>query len=181
MEPRYVVEEPAMPTLSRKHLLEIAASFGAFAATGSTALAAGATAAAQGVAGAWALERFDVTEPGRPTVPRFGPNPAGYLIYTPSGRMSAILSGSHRPKFDSMAVTPSAECQGQNLVEFLAYAGTYDVRGDRVFHHVDCSVFTDLVGKTLERQFTIDGDTLTIRTITAGMWGNASMLVWKRA
>lgn len=167
-------------TLSRKNLLEIAASFGAFAALGGAADAAPA-AVAQGVPGAWKLESFDVVEPGKPNKPRFGNAPLGYLIYTPSGKVSAILAAVQRPKFDSANVTAEAECQGQMLADFLAYAGSYEVRGDRVFHHVEVSVFTDLIGKTLERQFTIAGDTLTIRTITAGMWGNNSILVWKRA
>jgi hypothetical protein len=166
-------------SLSRKSLLEVAASFGLFAATGGAAAAA--TATTQGVAGAWKLESFDMLEPGQAPKPRFGANPVGYLIYTPSGRVSAILAGVHRPKFESTSVTASSESQGQLLADFLAYAGTYEVRGDRVFHHVEVSVFTNLIGTTLERQFKLEGDTLTIRTITPGMWGNASVLVWKRA
>jgi len=169
-----------MANISRRSLLGAAASFGIVAAT-MRASADAAEPVAQGVLGAWKLETFDVVEPGQPRKPRFGVNPAGYLIYTPDGRVSATLSGVHRPKFDSAAITPSAECQGQMLADFLAYAGRYEVKGDRVFHHVEVSVFTDLVGTTLERQFAITGDTLTIRTITSGMWGNNSILVWKRA
>jgi hypothetical protein len=170
-------------SLSRKALLEVAASFGAFAALGVSAEAATATAApaAAAVVGAWKLEIFDVVAPDGSRTPRFGPSPLGYLIYTPSGRVSAILAGSHRTPFEQKTVTVTSESKGQMLEDFLAYAGTFDVKGDRVFHHVDVSVFTDLIGTTLERQFNIEGDTLTIRTITAGMWGNDSILVWKRA
>ncbi|MGB8965709.1 MAG: lipocalin-like domain-containing protein [Candidatus Cybelea sp.] len=64
---------------------------------------------------------------------------------------------------------------------FLAYARRYEVRGDRVFHHVEVSVFTNLVGTTLERQFKLAGDTLTIRTLPPEIWGNSNLLVWKRA
>jgi hypothetical protein len=141
---------------------------------------AGAQAAPAGVAGAWKLHSFDIVEPGKPVTPRFGADPVGYLIYTPDGHVSATLSGIKRPTFSSKAIVPEAECQGQMLADFLCYAGTYDVKGDRVFHHVEVSVFTDLVGQTLEREFKIDGDTLTIRTITGGMWGTNSILVWKR-
>lgn len=172
-------------TLSRKNVLQLAASFGMLAASaGAAEIATGrparaASAPSAGVTGAWSLERFDVIEPGKAATPRFGVDPVGYLIYTPSGRMSAILSGIHRPPFESTKVS-AVEGKGQTLTDFLAYAGTYDIRGDRVFHHVEVSVFTNLVGTTLERQFTIDGDRLTIRTITPGMWGDASTLVWKR-
>jgi hypothetical protein len=43
------------------------------------------------------------------------------------------------------------------------------------------SVFTNLVGTTLERQFNLVGDTLTIRTLPPEIWGNSNLLVWKRA
>ena len=166
-------------SLSRKNLLEAAASFGLLAAMGARAEAAVAT--GTGVTGAWRLETFDVVEAGKPPRPRFGIDPVGYLLYTPSGRMSAVLSGVKRPAFESTTAKPDAESRGQMLADFLAYAGTYEIRGDRVFHHVEVSVFTNLVGTTLERKFRLEGDTLTIRTITPGMWGDDSVLVWKRA
>ncbi len=162
--------------LSRRNLLTAAASFGVAAATASIA-----DAAASPVLGAWKLESFDVVIPDKSRKPRFGPNPVGYLIYTPSGRMSATLSGIHRPKFEPIAETAGSKACAEQLTDFLAYAGTYEIRGNRVFHHLDVSVFTDLVGKTLEREFHLAGDTLTIRTITPGMWGDNSILVWKRA
>jgi hypothetical protein len=164
--------------ISRKRLLGIAGSLGVFAAIGAPA-DAGVTAAS--VLGAWRLETFDVVEAGKSPRPRFGNNPVGYLMYTPSGKMSATLSGIHRPPFVSTAVTPDVESKGQMLSDFLSYAGTYEIKGDRVFHHVEVSVFTNIVGTTLERQFKLEGDTLTIRTITPGMWGDNSILVWKRA
>jgi Lipocalin-like domain len=55
------------------------------------------------------------------------------------------------------------------------------VRGDHVFHHVEVSVFTNLMGTTLERKFTLEGDTLTIRTLPPEIWGSSNVLVWKRA
>ncbi|MBV8491200.1 MAG: lipocalin-like domain-containing protein [Candidatus Eremiobacteraeota bacterium] len=163
-------------TISRKALLGGVASLGAAASAETLSRAAGAGSSA--VLGAWKLESFDVVEKDGTTKPRFGNNPVGYLIYTPSGRMSATLSGVKRPKFEPAAESSSA-CAEQ-LTDFLSYAGTYDIHGDRVFHRVEVSVFTNLVGTTLERKFVIAGDTLTIRTITPGMWGSDSILVWKR-
>ncbi|MGB6739645.1 MAG: lipocalin-like domain-containing protein, partial [Candidatus Cybelea sp.] len=71
--------------------------------------------------------------------------------------------------------------RSESLLNFLAYAGRYEVRGDRVFHHVEVSVFTNLIRTTLERQFKISGDTLTIRTLPPEIWGSSNVLVWKRA
>jgi Lipocalin-like domain len=160
-------------TVSRKALLFGGAAFGA-----ASAVAIATPAGAAAVVGAWSLETFDIVERDGTTRPRFGKNPVGYLIYSTSGRMSATLSGVHRP-----ALEPSGEASSsckESLTDFLSYAGTYEIRGDRVFHHVQLSVFTNLVGTTLERQFTLAGDTLRIKTITPGMWGDNSVLVWER-
>jgi hypothetical protein len=37
------------------------------------------------------------------------------------------------------------------------------------------------MGTTLERQFKIEGDVLTIRTAPPEIWGSSNLLVWKRA
>jgi|GEM_PF-1058628 hypothetical protein len=172
------VRPPQRRSLSRKGLLEAAASFGLLAAIGSVP----ATARSEGVVGAWNLVSFDVDEGKGAEKPRFGPDPVGYLIYSADARMAAVLAGTHRPELRSPAGTASSEEQRtQALVSFLAYAGRYEIRGDRVFHHVEVSVFTDLIGKTLERQFKITGDTLTIRTLPPEIWGSSNLLVWRRA
>ena len=162
--------------LSRKNLFGTATALGAAAVLGGVA----ARAADLPVVGAWKLVSFEVDEPnGRK--PRFGPHPAGYLTYTSSGKVSAVLSGLDRAALRS-PVGPSAQASCvQSVADFLAYAGSYEVRGDRVFHHVEVSVFTTLIGTTLERQFTIQGDTLTIKTLPPEIWGGSNVLVWKRA
>jgi hypothetical protein len=170
---------PQLRTVSRKGVLELAASFGLIAGLGA---APAATATRRGVVGAWSLVSFDVDEGKGVVKPRFGPNPAGYLIYSADARMAAVLAGTHRPELKSPSATSASEdLRAEALQNFLAYAGRYEVRGDRAFHHVEVSVFTNLVGTTLERQFNLVGDTLTIRTLPPEIWGNSNLLVWKRA
>lgn len=160
-------------------MLEATASFGLFAAL------AGVAARAEtrtGIVGAWSLVRFDVDEGKGREQPRFGPDPVGYLIYSADARMAAVLSGIHRPQLSSpLGSSASEEQRTESLRNFLSYAGRYEVKGDRVFHHVEVSVFTNLVGTTLERQFSMAGDTLTIRTLPPEIWGSSNVLVWKRA
>jgi Lipocalin-like domain len=179
----YDVTQTARPQLhavSRKGVLEIAASFGLLAALGNVPAVTKA-ATNEGVVGAWSLVSFDVDEGQGGERPRFGPDPVGYLIYSADARMAAVLAGSHRPELKSPKGTAESEAQRtESLLNFLAYAGRYEVRGDRVFHHVEVSVFTNLVGTTLERQFKIEGDTLTIRTLPPEIWGSSNVLVWKR-
>lgn len=167
-------------SVSRKNLLEVAASFGLLAAAGN--VPAARAAGREGIVGAWSLVSFDVDEGKGKEKPRFGPDPVGYLIYSADARMAAVLAGTHRPALGSPSGTAqSEESRSQALLNFLAYAGRYEVRGDRVFHHVEVSVFTNLMGTTLERQFALNGDTLTIRTLPPEIWNSSNVLVWKRA
>ncbi|MFY9710739.1 MAG: lipocalin-like domain-containing protein [Candidatus Cybelea sp.] len=160
-------------------MLELAASFGLLATLGG---APASTVVREGVVGAWGLVTFDVDERTGSRKPRFGPDPIGYLIYSADMRMAAVLAGTHRPELKSPSGSAASEAQrSESLLNFLAYAGRYEVRGDRVFHHVEVSVFTNLIRTTLERQFKISGDTLTIRTLPPEIWGSSNVLVWKRA
>jgi hypothetical protein len=165
-------------SVSRKGVLQLAASFGLLAAVRNVAPAA----AAEGIVGAWSLVSFNVDEGKSAAKPRFGPDPVGYLIYSADARMAAVLAGTHRPELKSPSGTAASEGnRSEALLNSLAYAGRYEVRGDRVFHHVEVSIFTDLMGTTLERQFRLQGDTLTIRTLPPEIWGTSNVLVWKRA
>jgi len=167
-------------SISRRDVLELAASFGLLATVGS--VPAAGTAVAQGIVGAWSLVSFNVDEGKGAEKPRFGADPVGYLIYSADARMAAVLAGTHRPYLNAPSGAAASEAdRTEALLNFLAYAGRYDVRGDRVFHHVEVAVFTNLIGVTLERQFKIDGDRLTIRTLPPEIWGSSNVLVWKRA
>lgn len=168
--------------VSRRHLLQTAAYAGLGAATLGLARAADAPAnPASAILGAWQLETFVIDAAGGVEKPRFGPHPVGYLIYTPSGRMSAVLMAAHREKLSAPdGGTSSRNELVDSLAEFLSYAGRYEIRGNHVFHHVEVSVFTNLVGTTLERAFTLSGDLLTIRTLPPEIWGTANRLTWRR-
>jgi len=163
--------------LSRKQALAALACAGLTPLAETNAFAASEKA----VVGAWKLETFDVIEKGA-LKPRYGENPVGYLMYSASGRVSAVLSALHRaeltPPPNSIAAS-DLHCI-ESIRPFLAYAGRYRISGNRVFHTVETSVFTNLVGTTLEREFSIQGDTLTIRTLPPEIWGSANILTWRR-
>lgn len=162
--------------ISRKLLLGGIATAGLAAVVPSIAKAATA-----GVIGAWSLESFVERIADGEFKPRFGPNPVGYLIYTASGRVSATLSAAHRPPFLSPDAATSTNAERQEAVHnFLAYAGRYEVFSDHVLHHVETSIFTNLVGTTLKRGYELEGDSLTIHTLPPYIWGTESRLVWRR-
>ena len=57
---------------------------------------------------------------------------------------------------------------------YVAYAGTFEVKGDQVIHHVQISLIPDWVGTDLVRQAKLDGDLLTLRL------PEDEDLVWRR-
>jgi hypothetical protein len=107
-----------------------------------------------------------------------GEHPKGYLIYTPQGRMMALIVHEARsaPKVDEDRI---------NLHKYMyAYSGRYTVENQKVVHHVDISWNESWTGTDLVRVFELEGDKLTIKTAPTKnqITGTeaTSVLVWER-
>ena len=136
----------------RRQLLQVAGA--AVAALGVNASSWGAE---PNLVGNWKLVSFVSEElaTGKKTAV-LGEHPKGYLIYTPQGRMSALLVHETRspPKVDEDRI---------NLHKYMfAYSGRYTVEGDKVVHHVDVSWNESWTGTDQVRYFKLEGDSLTI-------------------
>lgn len=93
---------------------------------------------------------------------QFDEHPEGYLGYGADGRMYAIIVAGERVKPRELA---STDAEALKLYRSMgAYAGTYAVEGSKVVHHVDISWNDAWTGTDQVRFFTLDGDTLTIRS-----------------
>jgi len=93
----------------------------------------------------------------------FGEHPNGYLSYSSDGRMSEIVVADNRVKPHGVAPTDEEAVKLQRTM--LAYAGTYTLDAEKVFHHVDISsneATTALSDVVLF--YKLDGNTLTITT-----------------
>jgi len=125
----------------------------------------------------------------------FGPHPAGVLQYGADGRMSVIFL---RPDRTRLGVPGERMAEANGLMSrpwrlafhgrmvlamaryakaatgFMAYAGTFEVTGDTIFHHVDLALVPDDIGETLVRGASLDGSVLTL-TVPSG-----DMLLWER-
>lgn len=90
-----------------------------------------------------------------------GKSPTGYLIFTPEGRMMAVIEGEGRkpPKTD--------EDRLQLLRTMIAYSGMYKIEGNKFITHVDVSWNPAWNGTDQERYFKIEGDRLVITTAWA--------------
>jgi hypothetical protein len=150
-------------------------------------LPAKASAAAQSAAarlvGAWRLvsatERMaDGTE--RPD-PNVGAQGRGYIVYTATGQVCAMLGNSQRPRW---AVAKPTAAEASAITEnMVAYCGTYSVdeAGGFVVHHVEIDLSPNLTGTDRKRFFTITGDRLVLRAAPPLPEGvQALTITWER-
>lgn len=134
--------------------------------------------------GTWALKAYtsEVLATGEKRYP-LGEHPTGFLTYGPDCRMQAILLRGSRSA--PAAATPTDAERIQLYDGLMAYAGAYAIDGDRVSHKIDASWNQAWTGTTLVRQFKIEGDTLTVKTMPAANPFDArdttvGVLVWTK-
>ncbi|GAC1695663.1 MAG: hypothetical protein PVS2B3_06440 [Steroidobacteraceae bacterium] len=116
--------------------------------------------------------------------------PTGVLIYDRFGHVAAQLS---RPGRTVEALAD--ECRAaekvkgtrdtaQTILGYDAYFGTFtvDAKAGVVTHHLESALFPGDVGKDIKRNFSVSGDTLTIkfRTTIADGTPVVRTLLWKR-
>jgi len=85
--------------------------------------------------GIWRVTSLKLQIVGDDSPPRdvFGSNPKGYLIFTPEGRMAAVISAADRKP-------PATDADNIALMKsVIAYTGKYTVEGDRWVTKVDVS------------------------------------------
>jgi hypothetical protein len=93
----------------------------------------------------------------------WGPEPQGYINYSPDGRVMVINVGSARKK--PTGAKPTREEAADLFESMLAYAGTYTVEGDRVTHHIDVSWNESWTGTKQERIARFEGDRVHLSTL----------------
>ena len=109
--------------------------------------------------GTWKLISFDIEyqESGE-RQSLFGANPKGYAIFTPEGRMMALITSAGRKP--GKAIEEKAEL----LRTMMAYTGIYRLDGDRIVTKIDISWNEEWTGGDQERYFRFNGDQLDIVT-----------------
>ena len=113
--------------------------------------------------GTWKLKSFvrEIAGTGE-RYNQLGEHPEGFLGYSSDGRMYSILVAGDRIKPQQEA--PTDEERIKLHKSMIAYAGTYTIDGGKVVHHVDISWNGARTGSDQVRFYTLEGNTLTIKT-----------------
>lgn len=134
--------------------------------------------------GTWALQAYtsEVVATGEKRYP-LGEHPSGFLTYSSDCRMQAILLRGQRT---APVTAPPTDAERVRLYDgLMAYAGDYSIDGNTVRHKIDASWNQVWTGTTQVRQFTIEGETLTVKTMPAANPFDArettvGVLVWTK-
>ncbi len=95
--------------------------------------------------------------------PLYGPNGAGYLMYSSTGRMCVILTNPDRPRWRSED-DPTPEELKSAIDGFIAYYGSYEVNETEGFvvHHIEAHLVPNWIGTEQRRYFALSEDRLTL-------------------
>ena len=134
--------------------------------------------------GVWDLLSLELLAEGGPPLRPLGDAPAGRLIYTPDGHVSATISGRGRPPWaaaDPLAGTVD-EMVGAAKT-WTSYVGRWRLESEEVVHEVDLSFFPNWEGQAQRRKWAVDGDQLFISAPPMLVGGTLRVLrlTWRRS
>lgn len=102
--------------------------------------------------GTWKLMDWTVELEGGRVIKPFRGNATGLLTYTDEGRMVASLMRTDREPIGTRSFAEAKALERASAAAgYLSYAGSFEILGDLVHHHVELSLFPDWVGGTQVR------------------------------
>ncbi len=110
---------------------------------------------------------------------------ASQIMYTADGYMAVVNAPIERTRVKETAprmdldATSAAE-RAEAAIGVVAYAGTFEVTGEEVRHHLFTAINPNRVGDTQRRHITLKGDDLTLTAPTDAQ-GNHFRIHWRRA
>lgn len=134
--------------------------------------------------GAWRLLSFEArTSSGEVSYP-LGRNALGLLQYGQEGCMTVSVMRGDRANFKSADIWAPASPE-EKLAAFdsySSYCGSYEVKHDKIIHHIELSLFPNWSGEAQDRYFEFAGDRLTLRTPPAVIGGveRTAIAIWQR-
>jgi hypothetical protein len=145
----------------------------------------GSTIASQ-LVGVWRLVSYAVEQAGHEDSFPFGPEPEGFLIYTPDGFVSAQLMKPGRSPFQSHdwnGGTPNEYQQAGS--GYIAYCGVYEVDEEKktVTHIPSVALVPNLILKGQVRSITLSEGRLSLCAVVpiANSGSVTSRLEWRSA
>ncbi len=114
----------------------------------------------------------------------WGVNPKGAIVYTREGWMTAAINyGGRKPLSTADRFKATTEEKAAAYDTSFSYAGRYEIKGDKVIHHVEIASVENWVNTDLIRSFRLQGNRLTVLTppLATRQGSTAKVeLIWER-
>jgi hypothetical protein len=133
--------------------------------------------------GTWRLVSWNIKSADGEVNYPFGKDALGYITYTEDGYVFVVIMTANRLQFASADLLGGTAEEKIAVAETcIGYCGTYTIRGDRVFHHVEVSSFPNWVGSDQERIIELKENTLLLKTLPYLLSGKqqTAYLLWER-
>ena len=137
--------------------------------------------------GTWKLISGEFRNSDGKTSYPWGTELEGRIVYTSDGNMAAQIMDPDRPKFVSKDHMKGTDEEVRAAFEgYQAYYGTFEIneKEKTIIHHVQGSIFPNLIGHDLLRYFELseDGKRLRLGTPPMPMGGEkvSAIYVWEK-
>ena len=133
--------------------------------------------------GTWRLVSFELKDVNGEVSYPYGKDTIGYLMYAEDGYMSVVIMAPNRPNFSSEDFFEGSTQEKANAMEtYISYCGSYEIKDEKVIHHVKTSLFPNLVGTDQERFFEFTENYLSLTTPSFKTKGKrlTGHLMWER-
>ncbi len=139
---------------------------------------------AKDLVGAWKGLGHDVTAADGTVTHPHGTDTNAYMIYTPDGFVSLMASKNDRKKFSGDVSgrdlkSATTEEKAQAAGDCIAFAGRYEMSGEKLLIHIEIALFPNWEGTTEIRYPQFDGDQLTL-TMPPEPDGAVGRVRWQR-
>ncbi len=95
----------------------------------------------------------------------WGSTPKGTIVYTREGWMTAVINyGGRKPLSTTDRFRAAAEEKAAAYETSFSYAGRYEIKDDKVVHHVEIASVENWVKTDLIRNFRLQGNRLVLLT-----------------
>jgi hypothetical protein len=95
----------------------------------------------------------------------WGINPKGTIVYTREGWMTAVINyGGRKPLSTADRFRATTDEKATAFETSFSYAGRFDVKGEKVIHHVEIASVENWVNTDLIRNFRLQGNRLILQT-----------------
>ena len=121
--------------------------------------------------GAWRLKSFETRTSDGSILYPWGKEVRGYVVFT-EGYFCVTIMNANRRMFSSADMKGGSMEEKANAADsYLSYSGPYEIEKDKFKVKVEVSLFPNWIGTTQERNFKIDGKTLSVISAPAIVYG----------